>query len=158
MQQISDYKTEIEKKGAISIIPKGNSMWPFLKNGKQSVIIEKVSEKPCKYDVIMYSRPTGEMVLHRIIEVLDNSFVVSGDSHLTVEEVELSQVFGVMTGFFKKNQYLSAKDEKYLKSVEKWYSKKTARKIRIKLFYLGVRIKNAFKRMFKGKKKGKTNV
>ena len=34
MNSNSDYKTELEKNGAIAFVPGGNSMWPTLKKSR----------------------------------------------------------------------------------------------------------------------------
>ena len=144
----SDYKTELEKKKVISFVPAGDSMWPFIKGKKQSVIIEKNTTKLEKWQVAFYQRLNGQMVLHRIIAVTDKGYIACGDSQIKTEEVSESQVFGMLTGFYKNGKYVSASDEKYLKAVEKWYKSKF-RVVRIKLF----RAKNKIKKFFTRKGK-----
>ena len=58
MQEVANYKTEIEKNGVIAFVPRGNSMWPILKNRGQSVIIRKktAEEKLAPFAVAFYER------------------------------------------------------------------------------------------------------
>ena len=63
----AQYLDVLEKTGTVSFVPNGNSMWPFIKNRSQTVIIQKPTVAPKIYDVIFYLRPDGSYVLHRII-------------------------------------------------------------------------------------------
>ena len=145
----SNYKEQLNQKGTIAIIPGGNSMWPTLKHHGQAVVITKKTERLKKYDVALFTRLDGKYVLHRVLQVLDDGYVFCGDSLLYTEKVLEEQVFGVMIGFYDKQNYVDVDDEKYIKKVEKWYKRKKLRYIRLKLFYLT----NKIKRIFNGKGK-----
>lgn len=145
----------LKENGVLSIVPKGNSMWPFIKNKKNSVIIKSVLEELSIYDVIFYKRESGQEVLHRIIGFKDDDYIVSGDSLIQREIVKKENVFGVMQGYYKNKKYIDAKDQKYLAKVKKWYeSKKRARKI--KCFNFRTKVTNKLKIIFK--KTGKKDV
>lgn len=147
------YKAEVERLGVIAFVPNGVSMWPMLKNHGQSVVVEKKTSRLKKYDVAFYARESGACVLHRVMEVTDDGYVMCGDSQFTLEKVKEEQVFGVMTGFYQKDEFVPADAEKYLKKVEKFYKRKLLRKIRIKSFMLVWRVKSKLKRIFKKDKK-----
>ena len=138
----SNYKETLLKNGVISFVPKGDSMWPFIKNGKQSVIIKQVKEPLKKFDVCFYERADGSFVLHRIIDFFDGGYIVIGDSQMTKEKVKKEQVFGVMVEFYKGKKIISVTDENYLKSVEKWYANLVKRQRKIKNYYFWQRVKN----------------
>jgi len=145
----SDYKTELEKNNVIAFVPGGNSMWPILKNRGQSVIVERKTQRLKPLDVAFYTRANGAFVLHRVMEVKEDGYVMCGDSQLRHEPVLEENVFGVMTAFYDKDKLVSVTDERYVKRVKKWYGKKIRRKIRLKFFYL----KNRIKRLFSKKDK-----
>ncbi len=149
------YKSEVERLGVIAFVPNGVSMWPMLKNHGQSVVVEKKTSRLKKYDVAFYTRESGACVLHRVMEVTDDGYVMCGDSQFLLEKIKEEQVFGVMTGFYEKDEYVSANSEKYLKKVEKYYKRKLLRKIRVKSFMFVWRVKNKLKRIFN---KGNKNV
>ncbi len=132
---VSDYKLELEKKGVIAFVPGGNSMWPTLKNKGQSVIIEKKTARLNKYDVGFFIRDNGAYVLHRVIEVLPDGYMMIGDSQFNTEKATEDQVFGVMKGFYVGEKYISCDDEKYIKKVKKWFKRKFIRRLRLKFFY-----------------------
>lgn len=132
---LSDYKEELSSRGAIAFVPSGNSMWPTLKNKGQPVIIEKKTGRLNKYDVGFYIRPNGAYVLHRVMEVLPDGYLMIGDSQFNTEKVLEDQVFGIMQGFYKGKKYISCDDKGYRKKVDKWFKRKTIRKWRLKFFY-----------------------
>lgn len=85
----------------------GNSMYPLLRNGEDCVCLSKLPS-PKKYDVILYKRKDGSFVLHRIVGVLKDGFVLLGDNQLVKEyPVAFCDVVAVMTGFWRKGAYVS---------------------------------------------------
>lgn len=151
----ADYKSELEKNGAIAFVPHGNSMWPILKNRKQTVVVIKKTDRLSRFDVALYERNGKEktFVLHRVMKSADGGYIICGDSQFVLERVEEDAVFGVMSGYYKGKTFIPVTDEKYIRRVEKWYKRKTIRKIRLKFFYFRVRIKCLVARVFKRKKK-----
>ncbi len=148
-----DYKAKLNENKILAFVPSGNSMWPTLKNKGQSVVVKAKEERLEKFDVALYVRGQNIFVLHRVMEVLDDGYLMCGDSQFSLEKVLEDQIFGVMIGFYRGKKYVESSDEKYKKKVQKWYKKKTYRKIRVKFFFLRKRIVNKLKRIFGGKKK-----
>jgi hypothetical protein len=142
----SDYQTELEKNNSIAFVPGGNSMWPILKHKGQSVIVCRKTEKLKKFDVAFYKRKSGAFVLHRVMEITDDGYVMCGDSQFFLENVKEEQVFGIMIGFYRGKKYVDVNDPKYVKEIENWYGRKLRRKIRLKLFRIRQKIKRLFKR------------
>ena len=142
------YKNLLEEKGEISFVPSGNSMWPTLKDRKQTVVVQKKTERLNAFDVALFEND-GVIVLHRVMEVISNGYVTCGDSQLKNETVLERDVFGVLKGFYKGKKFVSVTDPKHVKKVQSWYKRKGLRKFRIKLFYLGLRIKTKLKKIFK---------
>ena len=145
----SDYKTELEKNGAIAFVPGGNSMWPTLKNRAQSVVIRRKTQRLKPFDVAFYLRDNGAFVLHRVMETIDGGYIMCGDSQLVTERVKEDGVFGVMEGFYHGKKYVEVTDARYVARVKRWYSRKRWRKFRLKIFHFGQRVKNKLARIFK---------
>ena len=144
-----DYKKDIAERGVIAFVPSGNSMWPTLKNRKQPVIVVKKEQRLKPLDVALYQRKDKTYVLHRVMEVTDNGYIMCGDSQFYLEAVEEDAVFGVMKSFFKGKKYIDVTDEKYTKKIKKWYSNNKRRKRIVDLCFLRHRIKWKIKYIFK---------
>ena len=78
---------------------KGNSMFPLLRNGKDSVILEKCLPDELKpMDVVLF-RYRGSYVLHRIIQRMGDDLLIQGDgSILAMEQCAVNDVVGKVTG------------------------------------------------------------
>ena len=132
----SDIKTKLNKSGVIAFVPGGDSMWPTLKNKKQSVIVNSKSGRLNVGDVAFYTRADGSYILHRVKEVVDGGYVMLGDSQINPEKVAEDSVFGVMAGFYRGKKYIDVNSKKYKDQVTKWYSNENRRLKKIKRFYL----------------------
>ena len=145
------YKEQLENNNQISIVPKGNSMWPTLKNQKQSVIVGAKQERLKEFDVALYVRGQNNFVLHRVIKVLPDGYLMCGDRQFVLEKVDEDQIFGIMLGFYRGKKFVDCNNQKYIKKVKKWYKRTRYRKFRVKLFFLKEGVKNKLKRVFRRK-------
>ena len=69
----------------------GTSKCPFLHPGDQ-VFLENHQGKLKKGDVVLFTRPTGQYILHRIRKINpDGSFTMMGDNQLWAERVASAQ-------------------------------------------------------------------
>lgn len=150
-----DYKTALETHGFLAFVPRGNSMWPTLKNGKQSVVLLPKKGRLKRMDVAMYKRDDGTFVLHRVIEVKDDGYVFCGDSmSVSLKEfVREEQVFGVMTGYYRNRRYITAEDESFTRRGERLYGNETRRILKVKAAGFLYRVKSKIKRIFGVKNK-----
>ncbi len=79
--------------------PRGISMLPMLRQGKDSVILSPVSGKLHKYDIPFYRRDDGSFILHRIIQA-DETYTCMGDNQFEKETgVRQDQLIAVVTAF-----------------------------------------------------------
>lgn len=78
----------------------GSSMEPLLHNRKSTVVIAAKQGRLNRYDVALYCKPTGEYILHRVIKVLDGSYLIRGDNCVWDEIVPDEQIIGVMTAYY----------------------------------------------------------
>ena len=97
---------------------RGISMLPMIKTGRDVVVVTPKKERLKRFDVALYRR--GEAyVLHRVIEVLDDCYLIRGDNTYVDEFIPEKDVIGVMTEYYRGRKNILATDEKYLKYVEK---------------------------------------
>lgn len=76
----------------------GASMRPLLRNHQDMVIIYKPEGELKRYDVALY-RVGTKYVLHRVLLVKDDFYLIRGDNTFVMEKVPKSAVIGVMTEF-----------------------------------------------------------
>ena len=81
----------------------GYSMYPLLFDHKDSVYIEK-AENFKKYDVVLFQRQNGQLVLHRIVGFKNGKLLICGDNEFRIEKVEKEQVLGKMTEFSRNDK------------------------------------------------------
>ena len=158
IENSADYIEELNKNGVIAFVPRGNSMWPSLKNKKQSVIVKKKTEKLRPMDVALYKRDSGANVLHRVMKTTGFGYIMCGDSQFALEKVKEENVYGVMTGFYRGKRYIDVKNADYIKQVKKWYKHEKLRKFYVKSFYFFENLKSLPKRVLHklfGKKRAK---
>ena len=79
----------------------GVSMYPMLRDRRDTIIIRPVSGRLKKYEVPLYRR--GEdYVLHRIVKVMPEGYVICGDNCLNREyRVTDGEIIGVLCGFYR---------------------------------------------------------
>lgn len=84
----------------------GVSMYPMLRDRRDTIIIQPCHGRLKKYDVPLYRR--GEKyVLHRIVKVLPDSYVICGDNCIRKEYgISDRQIIGVLTGFYRDGKVI----------------------------------------------------
>ena len=106
-------KESITSGQKIAVTVTGNSMYPMLTHGRDSVVLEKaVVYKP--KDVVLYMRDDETPVLHRIIAKREEGFAMCGDAQ-EVEEYPISEdkVLGRVCEFERKGKKISVDDFLY---------------------------------------------
>ena len=95
----SDFRTEINKHGSIIYTNVGDSMMPLINQGRDVLIISRKPKRRLKkYDVPLYQRDSGQYVLHRILKVRRNDYVICGDNRSHSETgITDRHIIGVLT-------------------------------------------------------------
>ena len=96
----------INENGSLVYTNVGVSMMPLLRQGKDVFTIRKKGQERCKVgDVVLYKRPPSSYVLHRIIEVKDDSYVIMGDNCVSKEYgIKDSDIIGIMTDYSRNGK------------------------------------------------------
>ena len=116
----SKIEEELERSGKILQTTIGDSMEPMLQYRQNIVVIEKADGLLNKYDLPLYRRPNGKYVLHRILKVRKNDYIICGDNRIRRETVPHEWIIGVVSGYYKGKKFISVKDRKYLLYVHIW--------------------------------------
>ncbi len=102
-----------------TFIPNGKSMRPFLKGGRDKIVLVKAQFPLKKYDVPLYVREDGAIVLHRVIKVTNTKdgclYFFRGDNTWETEEgITNENIVAVVSRFCRKGKWYSVKDKGYL--------------------------------------------
>ena len=95
--EFKTFESLLEEDGFIVYTNVGCSMLPLLRQRRDIIEIRPIKSHPKKYDVVLYKR-NDRYILHRIIKVLPDGYVIAGD-HNTFKEYDVTDdmILGVMT-------------------------------------------------------------
>jgi len=99
----------IEKGGSAWITVTGMSMYPFLKEGRDSVELSRASFEDIKRgDIVLIRRANGAFVLHRVLKKKKDCFFIIGDAQQWVEGPLLpEQLQTVVTKIKRRGRVIS---------------------------------------------------
>ena len=105
----------LETNGRLTYSNVGISMLPLLRQGRDLFILEKKEAGRCAVgDVVLYRRPPDQYVLHRVIEVRPEDYVILGDNCFSREYgITDGDILGVMTGFVRGGKAHSVDERGY---------------------------------------------
>ena len=90
-------------------------MMPLLKQHRDLFTVRRKGSARCRAgDVVLYRRPPNKYVLHRVVEVRKNDYVILGDNCINKEYgITDGDIIGVMTGYVRKGRTHTVKDRSY---------------------------------------------
>ena len=94
----------IDRCGRYTSFTSGYSMFPLIVNQRDNIIVVKPEGRLKKYDIALYERPNGSYVLHRVVEVHDDYYIIVGDHCSYKEKVTDDMICGVLDGFYKNGK------------------------------------------------------
>lgn len=125
----------------VIIKPNGTSMLPLIHQGVDEVVLIKPSGRLKKYDIPFYKRESGQFVLHRVIKVRKNDYVICGDNQTEPEYgITDNMIIGVVSKIIQNGKIINVDDSEYMK-----YSREQVRKQR-KTYY-DRKLRNTIKKL-----------
>lgn len=99
----------------------GTSMMPLLRQRRDILIIERPRGALRKYDVPLFKRDSGKYVLHRVLKVRKDGYVMCGDNQWRREYgVTDRQIVGLLTAFVRDGKETPVTDPRYRLYVHLW--------------------------------------
>lgn len=103
----------ISSGGSFRLFPKGISMRPTIKQGVDSVELS-APKRLKKYDIVLYRRPTGKYVIHRIMKIKDDRVTLCGDNQVALEKgVDVNDILAKVIGIYKGERLFNNTDFSY---------------------------------------------
>lgn len=116
----SNLKEILAKDGTVAFTTSGVSMWPLFRHRKDTIIVTKRQKRLKKYDIALF-QVSNKFILHRIVKVLDHSYIICGDNCLTKEYgIKDEQILGYVTQFYRGNRLISCNNFWYRLYVYIW--------------------------------------
>ena len=105
----------LKENGKLTYSNVGVSMMPLLRQGKDLFTIEKNNgQRYKKGDVVLFARGKDKYVLHRIIKVLPDEYVILGDNCVNPERgIKDSDIHGKMISFARNGKEHSVTEKRY---------------------------------------------
>ena len=104
MKESLHIENVLKEKGIYISTTIGSSMCPMLRSCRDTIIIRPVNGRLKKYDIPLYKRGK-KYILHRIVKVVPNGYVICGDNCLNKEYLVTDrQIIGVLNGFYRDNK------------------------------------------------------
>ena len=110
----------LERDGFLLYKTRAFSMHPLLKEGRDLVTIRTFEGRLKKYDVPLYRRRDGGYLLHRIIGVKDDHYVIRGDNTFVKEHVPDKELVGVLVAFKRKGKDCTVDSRGYRLYAKVW--------------------------------------
>lgn len=93
---------------AVTFFPRGVSMLPLLREGRDSVTLSAPPQRLKKYDIALYQRQNGQYVLHRVVRCGD-TYTFIGDNQFCLEKgIAHNQIIAICTAFSRDGKRMSA--------------------------------------------------
>ena len=105
---MNDYKTILSTKGYLVTNIVGTSMFPMLRQGKDTVLLKPIDRAIKKYDVVLFQRDNGKYVLHRVLKANNGDYIICGDNQYKKEyRIKDHNMIAIMDGFYRKEKFVS---------------------------------------------------
>lgn len=120
MTTLSTIAEVLEREGVYVGVTSGVSMWPMIRDRCDTVVVRPPCGRLRRFDVALYKRD-DRYVLHRVVEVLADSYVICGDNCIGREhDITDADVLGVLTGFYRGETQVNMQGTGYRCYVRAW--------------------------------------
>lgn len=114
---------------SVQFYPKGTSMLPLLRQGRDSVVLSPLQNELKPYDLPLYKRENGQYVLHRVVKI-GETYTCIGDNQFVFEKgLHREQMIGIVTSFTRGEREVKVTDWRYCLYVRLWHYSRPVRKI-----------------------------
>ena len=124
----------LDREGAYVSVVVGHSMEPMLKERLDTVMVVPCEKRLKKYDVALY-RVGDKRVLHRVVKVLPDSYVMCGDNCVLLEKgIKDEDIIGLLSEAWQGDRKLDLNSPRYRfycrRRVAAFYPRKLFKRVR----------------------------
>ena len=141
--ELVNFEELLKRDGSLLYTLKGVSMKALLHQGKDVVIISSIDRPIKKLDIVLYK--VGERyVLHRVLKIKKDHYVIRGDNTYSEEFIPKDKVFGILTSYYKNDKLKKVNTKGAILLYYLWLTTYPLR-------WLLVKTKRLLRRIIKGK-------
>ena len=111
---------QLNSHGYYLSVPKGISMKPMIQNKEGILEIHKLTAPAQRYDLVMYVLNNSQGIVHRVIKVYEDHYVIIGDNCWRLEFVKKENVKGIVKRFYRKGKWYDVDNRWYKAYVHLW--------------------------------------
>ena len=107
----STFEEILARDGQLVYTNVGDSMLPLIRQGRDLLVIKPKTGRLKKYDIPLYRRDSGQYVLHRILKVRPDDYVICGDNRWSREYgITDRHIVGVLTALIRNGKEIPMTD------------------------------------------------
>ena len=110
----------LESVGEIVVAVSGRSMMPMLRDRKDAVVVKKLDRPLRRHDVALYRMPTGKLLIHRVLKVRKDCYVIRGDNRPNTEYIKPEWIIGVLKEFHRAGKKYDCETSRLYKAYIVW--------------------------------------
>lgn len=115
-------REQLNRGQTVRFSPRGTSMLPMIRQGIDQVVLSPLPQKLERFDLPLYQRTNGQYVLHRIVEIRDDTYTCMGDNQFQKEpELHYEQMIAKVTAFYRAGKRYEVTDLCYKAYCIMWY-------------------------------------
>lgn len=118
----------LERDGVWISTTAGTSMWPMLRDRRDTIVVRPVEGRLHPYDVALYRRDNA-YILHRVIKATAGGYRIIGDNCMTYEEVPESDILGQLDEFWRGERHCDPRSKTWLLYARAWHALLPIRKV-----------------------------
>ena len=134
--------TVAEDGSVIPLLVTGTSMLPFLLDRRSVVYLEKDrSYQPKRGDIVLFLRPDGAWVLHRVVRLLPNGkLLINGDGQAWTETIMPQQIMARVVRICRRKRIFSTENVIYRVLSRMWMPLRPIHPIGARICYIWHRL------------------
>lgn len=118
----SSFEDYLKEHGKLIYTNVGDSMEPFICQGRDLLVIVPQKGRLKKYDIPLYKRDSGQYVLHRVVRVRENDYVICGDNRWGLEKgITDRHIIGVLSAVIRDGKEIPVNSLRCRVYARVWY-------------------------------------
>lgn len=106
---------------SVEMPPRGKSMRPLIREGRDSVVLSPLNGHLKKYDIPFYRRHDGTYVLHRVVGFDKGGYIMCGDNQFALEHgIGDADLIAVVTAIRRGGKLIKLDGPLYRTYVRLW--------------------------------------